>query len=84
MATVCTITREDFAKAARGMVCELRNPGDSTVLHKLTLDAAQFSTGSLGWKANGKVDVEVDGKLVRCQVGFNLTVVGSKELPAAA
>lgn len=38
--------------------------------------------GSLGWFANGKVDVEIDGQLVPCQVGLNIIVPHSKELPA--
>ena len=43
--------------------------------------AKEFSTGSLGWNINDKLQVEVDGQLVVCQVGLNLTVVGSKDLP---
>ncbi len=42
----------------------------------------EFSTGSLGWHHNGKITVEVGGTVVTVQVGLNLTVVGSKELPA--
>lgn len=38
----------------------------------------QFSTGSIGWMMNGKVNVIVDGKPVLCQVGMNIIVVGSK------
>jgi hypothetical protein len=42
----------------------------------------EFSTGSLGWYLNGKVSVEIDGRPVAVQIGMNLTIVGSKELPA--
>jgi hypothetical protein len=41
----------------------------------------EFSTGSLGWYLNGKTTIEIDGKPVAVQIGLNLTIVGSKELP---
>ena len=41
----------------------------------------EFSTGSFGWYVNGKASIVVDGKPIQCQVGMNITVVGSKELP---
>jgi hypothetical protein len=40
-----------------------------------------FSTGSLGWYLNGKTSIKVDGVDVPVQIGLNLTIVGSKELP---
>jgi hypothetical protein len=43
----------------------------------------EFSTGSLGWNVNGKTTVNVNGTSVAVQVGLNLTIVGSKELPAS-
>ena len=73
--TVCPITREQFTTYAKGVVVTLPDG------QKLLLDARQFSTGSLGWYANGKVTVDVAGVQVKCQVGFQLTVIGSKELP---
>ncbi len=42
----------------------------------------QFSTGSLGWYASGKIIVEVDGQQCQTQVGLSLVLVGSKEAPA--
>jgi hypothetical protein len=38
----------------------------------------EFSTGSLGWNLNHKMDIVVDGKPVSCQVGMNVTIIGSK------
>jgi hypothetical protein len=44
-------------------------------------DVKEFSTGSLGWYLNGKATLEIDGKPVQVQIGLNLTLVGSKDLP---
>ena len=41
----------------------------------------EFSTGSLGWYLNGKTSIDVGGKPVSVQIGMNLTIVGSKDLP---
>ena len=46
---------------------------------ELIADKREFSTGSFGWYHNGKININVDGKLLSVQVGLNLTVVGSKE-----
>jgi len=50
----------------------------------LLAEVKEFSTGSLGWYLNGKMNVEIDGKVVAVQIGMNLTIVGSKELPQDA
>ncbi len=47
----------------------------------MTADVKEFSTGSLGWYLNGKTNVKVGEKWVSVQIGMNLTIVGSKELP---
>ena len=44
----------------------------------------EFSTGSLGWNLSGKMDVLIGDTDCKTQVGLNLTLVGSKELPAIA
>jgi hypothetical protein len=72
--TTCPISRQEFRDHAKGIKVAI---GDSTVL----ADAREFSTGSLGWYANGKITVDINGKPVSVQVGLNLTIVGSKELP---
>lgn len=41
----------------------------------------EFSSGSLGWYLNGKARLKVGEVWVEVQVGCNLTIVGSKELP---
>lgn len=48
---------------------------------RVVLDVKAFSTGSYGWNATGKLSITVDGKPVKCQLGVNLTVVGSKDAP---
>ena len=48
---------------------------------ELTAEVKAFSTGSFGWYINGKTTIQVDGKPLSVQIGMNLTVVGSKELP---
>ena len=72
--TTCPITRGEFRSKAKPM---------SAVINSVPLQAEvkEFSTGSLGWYLNGKTSVEIDGKMVSVQIGLNLTIVGSKELP---
>lgn len=38
----------------------------------------EFSTGSLGYYASGKVPCEVDGQIVQIQVSANLPICGTK------
>ena len=45
------------------------------------LTGVDFSTGSLGWYLNGKTALKVGENPVAVQIGLNLTIVGSKELP---
>lgn len=68
------LTREVFIKEAKAV---------EVVLNGITLgcEPRQFSTGSLGWNLNGKITLKVGDMHVTCQLGMNLTVVGSKELP---
>jgi hypothetical protein len=47
----------------------------------LLAEVKEFSTGSLGWFLNGKTTMDVGGKTVTVQIGLNMTIVGSKELP---
>jgi hypothetical protein len=47
----------------------------------MTAEVKEFSTGSLGWYLNGKANVKVGDKSVSVQIGMNLTIVGSKDLP---
>jgi hypothetical protein len=72
--TLCPISRREFRQHARPVAVTINGV-------PLPAAAKEFSTGSLGWNINGKLSVEVGGKVVECQVGLNLTVIGSKELP---
>jgi hypothetical protein len=72
--TSCPITRAQFRAGAKPIAVTI---GDQ----KFDAEVKVFSTGSLGWNINGKITVEVGGIRVPVQVGMNLTIVGSKELP---
>jgi len=40
----------------------------------------EFSSGNLGWNANGKITIELpNGESVYCQLGMNITVINSKK-----
>jgi hypothetical protein len=72
--TTCPITRSQFREKARAVTVMIND-------QKLVADPKEFSTDSLGWYLNAKVHIEVDGVQVPVQIGMNLTIVGSKELP---
>ena len=72
--TNCPITREQFRKGAKPVTVVVNNI-------PLIAEVKEFSTGSLGWYLNGKTTIEVEGTPVSVQIGMNLTIVGSKELP---
>lgn len=75
--TTCPITRGDFRGKAKPVTVIIGE-------QKLVADVKEFSTGSLGWYLNGKTTIEIDGQPVSVQIGLNLTIVGSKELPQDA
>lgn len=68
------ITRELFRASARPVTVVINGK-------EMTAAPKEFSTGSLGWNINEKIRVEVGGHSVTVQVGLNLTIVGSKDLP---
>jgi hypothetical protein len=72
--TTCPVSRQQFRTKAQPVTVTINNTPFQAVVK-------EFSTGSLGWYLNGKTMVEVDGVPVAVQIGLNLTVVGSKELP---
>lgn len=39
----------------------------------------KFSSGGVGYNINGKMEMTIDGEVVRFQVGMNLSAVKSKE-----
>jgi hypothetical protein len=72
--STCPVTREQFHEHAQALKVSINDV-------PMLAEAREFATGSLGWYLNGKTVVEIDGKPVSVQIGLNLTVVGSKELP---
>jgi hypothetical protein len=75
--TVCPISRPDFTEHAKPL--EIIINGET-----MHVPVKEFSTGSLGWYLNKKMDVKVAGKAVSVQIGLNMTIVGSKDLPKPA
>ncbi len=74
--TVCPVTRDQFRAKAEPIVVVF---GDQ----KKVAMPKEFSTNSLGWNISDKMVVLIDGVPTTVQVGLNLTIVGSKELPKA-
>jgi len=72
--TTCPVTRAEFAEKAKPVEVII----DGT---KMTAINREFSTGSLGWNISNKMTIMIEGKAVTVQVGLNLTIVGSKDLP---
>lgn len=72
--TTCPISREEFRANAKPITVQIGQI-------PLAAEVKEFSTGSLGWYLNGKTSIEVNGVPVAVQIGMNLTIVGSKELP---
>jgi hypothetical protein len=72
--TTCPISRTEFRHKAKAVTVTIGNV-------PLQADVKEFSTGSLGWYLNGKTTIDVGGTPVSVQIGMNLTIVGSKELP---
>ena len=70
----CPITRGEFREHAESLDVQI---GDRSY----TAEVKEFSTGSLGWHLNGKHPAVINGKRCTVQIGLNLTLVGSKELP---
>jgi len=74
MAKPCPITRKHFQEHAKPV---------EVVINGVPMIAGvkEFSTGSLGWNISNKTTITVGGTPVAVQIGLNLTIVGSKELP---
>jgi hypothetical protein len=75
--TTCPVSRVEFREKARPITVNINGV-------PLQAEVKEFSTGSLGWYLNGKMTIDVGGTPVSVQIGMNLTVVGSKELPQEA
>jgi hypothetical protein len=70
----CPVTRAEFLSEAKPIEVLINGI-------PMSAEVKEFSTGSLGWYLNGKATVKVGEKPVTVQIGMNLTVVGSKDLP---
>ena len=75
--TTCPVTRQKFKESAKAIEVVINGV-------PMTAVVKEFSTGSLGWNINGKMTVQVGDTPVTVQVGMNMTIVGSKELPKDA
>ena len=74
--STCPVTRAEFLSDAKPVEVTINGI-------PMTAEVKEFSTGSLGWYLNGKANVKVGDKSISVQIGMNLTIVGSKELPKA-
>lgn len=74
MAAKCPVNRQEFRDGAQPVKVEINGI-------PMMAEVKEFSTGSLGWYLNGKTMIDVGGKQVSVQIGMNLTIVGSKDLP---
>ena len=73
--SACAVTRSQFREHAQPLEVVIKGV-------PFVADVKEFSTGSLGWYLNGKTTVRINDVPVSVQIGLNLTIVGSKELPA--
>jgi hypothetical protein len=72
--STCPISRADFRGQAKPVEVVINGV-------PLMAEVKEFSTGSLGWYLNAKATVRVGEQPVTVQIGMNMTIVGSKELP---
>ncbi len=74
MAKSCPITRAQFRKLAKAVEVTI----NGVPMHA---EVKEFSTGSIGWYLSAKSTISIDGTPVSVQIGLNMTILGSKELP---
>ncbi len=75
--STCPISRKQFREKAQRIKVTIDGK-------EWTAGPKEFSTNSLGWNLNEKINIMIDGVEVTAQVGLNVTLVGSKELPLDA
>lgn len=76
--TSCPVTRAAFEQHARPLLVRVEGMGKTT---EMVATVKHFDSGSEGWYAGGRIIVMVDGTPVEAQVGLNVTLIGSKDLP---
>lgn len=72
--TPCPISRKQFRAEAKPVLVDFGG-------NKKIVDTKEFATLSLGWFLNDKITLMVGDTPVQVQVGLNLTIVNSKDLP---
>ena len=72
--TTCSVTRAQFVEHAKPVEVIIGGI-------PMMAEVKEFTTGSLGWYLNGKTTIRIGDTPVSVQIGMNLTIVGSKELP---
>jgi len=75
--TTCPITRAEFREKAQPVAITINDV-------PMQAPPREFSTGSLGWNLNSKTTMDIGGIPVTVQIGMNITLVGSKDLPGRA
>ena len=81
--TACPLTRAELKANAPKLRVIIQRVDDGSTLFTETMGIRDFQTGSIGYNVSGKTTVPCSGTDVKFQVGYNLTAVGSKELPPA-
>lgn len=74
MSKPCAVARPEFHSHAQPIAVTIDGIPQAAL-------PKEFSTSSLGWFLSGKTTIQVNGKPVIVQIGMNLTIIGSKELP---
>lgn len=74
--TPCPVSRDEFLRNALPFALTLPHGGGM-----VPMEVKQFSTKSLGWGGNGSATMMVGNVPVKVQIGFNVTLANSKDLP---
>jgi hypothetical protein len=65
-------TAQDFLSKAQSVTVIIN--GVEFIAHP-----KEFSTGSFGWYLTSKLHLPVGDQKVNCQIGMNMTIIGSKK-----
>lgn len=72
--TTCPVSLQQFREKARPVEVVVNGT-------PLVASVKEFKTGSLGWYLNGKMTIQIGDVPVAVQIGMNLTILGSKDVP---
>jgi hypothetical protein len=72
--TTCPLSHKEFKDHAKPIEVTING-------ERMDAPARTFSTGSLGWYVSKKATITINGKPVTVQIGLNMTIVGSKDVP---